>query len=410
MLVDAVKSRTLPFAGISLMRRIPALAAVCLMAGCQGKTHVTENPVVGPPPPRIAGAADFAAQTEQTVRNNLDEVVQVDAVGDGTGQLSVGDPQASPLGPPGQVAARVNGIPIFTAEVLEPYGARLAEVQAQVPPEQFEQLQQQLLQRDLPQYIDQLVLYDEVMNQLDADQLDQMRSQLDKFFQLHLEQLMAEQNLRTLAELQAKLQASGMSLESARRAFERQEIAMQYLRESVKANPSVSRSELLAEYHARQAEYTQPARIRWQQIRISFARHGGRAGAEAALQAALDDLGSGTSFEEAARRHSDGPLASQGGEWDWTQLDSISDEGLRETLAPLPVGDVSQPLETSRAFLIVKLTGSRPQETTPFQDVQDELRETISNRKRQESIQAVVKDVKSRAVITTLFDDDAAEP
>lgn len=388
------------------MRRISALVAVCLLAGCQGKTHVTENPVVGPPPPRIPGAAEVAAETEQARRNHLDEVVQVEAVEDGAGQLSVGDPEPGPLGPPGQVAARVNGIPIFTAEVLEPWATRLAEFQAQVPPEHFQELQQQLLRRDLPQYIDQLVLYDQVMNQLDADQHQQMQTQLDKFFQLHLEQLMAQQNLQTLAELQAQLQASGTSLESARRAFERQEISMQYLRERIEVHPSVSRSELLAEYHARHDEYTQPARVRWQQIRISFARHGGRAGAEAALRKALDDLDGGMSFDEAARTHSDGPLASQGGEWDWTQPDSISDNNLRATLGALSVGQVSQPLELQRAFLIVKLTGSRPQETTPFEDVQDDLRESISSRKRQDSIHKVVDELKSRAVITTMFDDE----
>lgn len=391
------------------MRRLCALIAVGLMAGCQGRSHVTENPVVGPPPPRVPNAVASIAETNPVQRDDLDEVVQVDAESDGAGHLSVGDPASQPLGPPGQVAARVNGTPIFAAEVLEPYAARLTQVQAQVPPEQFQQLREQLLRRDLPQYVDQLVLYEQVMNQLESEQREQIQAQLDKFFQAHLEQLMAQQGVQTLAELQAHMQDAGMSLESARRAFERQEIAMQFLRERVNANAPVSRGELLEEYRAQQDELTQPARIRWQQIRISFARHGNRSGAQSALQRVLNDLGAGVSFAEAARKHSDGPLASQGGEWDWTQPASISNENLRETLNGLAVGQVSQPIELPQAFVIVRLTGNRPQETTPFADVQDDLRESIRNRKHEESIRATVQELKSKAVITTMFDEESVE-
>lgn len=388
------------------MRCLPALAAVCLLAGCQGRSRAVDNPVVGPPPPRIPGAVEVAERPEPAGRSTLSEVVQIDAVTDSAGQFSVSDPDPGPLGPPGQVAARVNGTPIFTADVLEPYAGQLVEVHAQLPGEEFQRLQRQLLQRDLPQYIDQLVLYDKVMSQFEPDAREQVQAQLNDIFQMHLQNLMAQRNMSTLAELESQMRASGTSLESARRAFERQEIAMQFLRESINGNPPVSRGELLDEYRAHHDEYTQPARIRWQQIRISFARHRNEDGARAALRAALDDLAAGMPFDEAARTHSDGPLAAQGGEWDWTQPDSISNDILKATLQGLSVGEVSDPVNLDRAFMIVKLTGRRPEETTPFADVQEELRETILNRKREAGIKAIVEELRSNAVITTLFDDD----
>lgn len=388
------------------MRSIPALAAACLLAGCQGRSKVVENPVVGPPPPRIPGAAQIAPDGDRSVREDLSEVVQIDAESHATVQYSVGDPESGLLGPTGEVAARVNGTPIFAAEILEPYARQLAEVRAQVPEAEFERLRRQLVARDLPQYIEQMLLYEKVMSQLEPDAREQIDAQLGEFFQMHLENLMAQMNMQTLAELEAHLQESGTSLDSARRAFERQEIAMQFLRESVNANPAVSRSELLAEYHARSDEYTHPARVRWQQIRISSARHGGEVGARRAVEAVLADLAGGMPFDEAARRHSDGPLAAHGGEWDWTQPDSISNDRLQRALKALSVGDVSEPIELEQAFLIVRLTGSRPQETTPFEDVQDELRESIRTRKREEGIRAVVEELKAEAVITTMFDED----
>lgn len=385
------------------MRSLIALTAVCLIAGCEGRTQVVHNPVVGPPPPRIPGRSDVMQEPERTGRSQLEEVVQVNA------QDADDEPETGPLGPAGQVAARVNGTPIFTAEILEPYARRLAEVRSQVSPDQFQRLQESLVKRDLPQYIDQLVLYDKVTHTLEPDHRKQLDDQLDKFFQMHLEEVMKRNQLRTLAELQQFMEQTGTSLESAKRAFIRQQVSTQYLRESINADPTVSRTELWQEYEARHDDLTKPARVRWQQIRISFAPHGNRAGARREVQATLDDLAAGMSFAEAARTHSDGPLASHGGEWDWTQPESVSEDRLRAALAELTIGQVSEPIELERAFLIVKLTGSRPEETTPFEDVQDDLRESIRNRKREESLNKILSELKSNAVITTMFDGDTTD-
>src|SRR5262245_56663998 len=103
-----------------------ALVLLCLLAGCQGTTQVFDNPVVGPPPPRVSqpGIA-VAAQSDDT------GTASTNASGAQLKLLTYTQDANSDVpvtGLPGEVAARVNGNPIFVSEVLQPYTEPLEQL------------------------------------------------------------------------------------------------------------------------------------------------------------------------------------------------------------------------------------------------------------------------------------------
>ncbi len=396
-------------------RLLRTIALVTFLAGCQGRTRVFDNPVVGPPPPRISGAdVQIAAQDSPPDSERPTEASPFRLV-DYTNAKD--NAEAVPVtGPPGLVAARVNGTPVFMAEVLQPYAAKLAKIRSQVNEEEFRRLQLQLVQRDLPQYVETAVLVDRVQAPLDAEQKASIQKQLDSIFDAQLAEMMKQLDVTSLPELEAKLtaagtslatelQASGSTMAELRESFGRRALSTQYLREALGPDPQVTRGELLEEYRARMDEYTTPSRVKWQQIRISYDRHGGREGARRVLAQALSDLRSGTTFDDAARKYSDEFLATQGGHWDWTQPESLSDTALRDVLLGTAVEQIADPISGDKAFLVVKVTGKQAAQTKPFADVQEELRKTITERQRAERLEKTLADAMADAVIETIFDD-----
>jgi hypothetical protein len=324
-------------------------------------------------------------------------------------------------GPPGVIAARVNGTPIFMADVLSPYATKLESIRQQAREADFRRLQVQLVQRDLPQYIETAVLVDKVLSTLDADQKAAVDKQLDAIFDEQIAEMMKQVGVTSISELDAKitaagstlaneLQVTGNTLPEIRESFGRKALSTQYLREAIGPDPEVSRTQLLDEYRASLADYSTPAKVKWQQIRISYDRHGGKDGARRVLAQALGELHGGASFDDLARKYSDEFLATQGGHWDWTQPDSLSDAQLRDVLLATGVDQVADPIMGETAFLVVRVTGQQAAATKPFDaEVQAELRNKIQLRMREERIAKVLEEAQSSAVIETMFDELQSE-
>lgn len=402
------------------MRRCAQICVLlCLLAGCQGTSQVFDNPVVGPPPPRVnaPGRVSLAQRDSADARSTDDEPAQLELT---QFTSTAQEPETHVTGQPGEVAARVNGTPILVSEVLQPYSPQLAKFRSQVSAEEFQRMQRNLLKRDLPHYIETAILVDAVQTQLDADQKAAVDEQLTAIFDEQLQQMMRLADVQSVQELQAKLksvgsslaaemQVTGETLPEIRKAFNHRALSAQYLRESVGSIPPPSRPELLAEYRRRKADYSHPARVKWQQLQISFEPHGGRDNARLAMARARADLQAGMPFDDVVAKHGDGPLVKLGGHFDWTQPDSVSDQQLGEALASLKSGEVSGPIEAAAAYMLVKVTASQSARTTPFEEVQDELRAAITERKKKERLDSAVAEIRSKAVIETMFDDESPD-
>ena len=200
------------------------------------------------------------------------------------------------------------------------------------------------------------------------------------------------------------MQQQGTTLSNMRRAFGRQSMAQQSLLLHMPAEPVVSRQELLAEYEKRIDDYKQPAQVKWQQIWIAYDKHGGKSKALALLDAAIAELKNGADFETVARKYSDGVMAQEGGHWDWTQKGSLANEEIERMLFALNVGEIGEVVAGDKAYQLVRVTQRRPDRVTPFEEVQEEIREEILNERKRGVEAEVVKKLKKDAVITTMFD------
>ncbi|MGD9855215.1 MAG: peptidyl-prolyl cis-trans isomerase [Planctomycetaceae bacterium] len=373
-------------------RDLAVLAAMCWCTGCAGRSLTADNPVVARVPPRVAAAQNSELDT-QTAQRDIAQVAFDDKAGP--------PPLDSQML---EVAATVDGTPILVSDVLEPHAMNLAAAQQQLPEAKFLELREQLIRRELPRYIEETALMNAALAKLDQDKRAQLEQQLDDFFTLKLQDIQKQTGAGTLAELEARMQAQGTTLSNLRRAFGRQQLAAQSLQLHLPQQPAVTRGELLAEYERRIAEYTQPAQVKWQQIWISYDKHGGKKGALAVVDQAIAELKSGSDFSSVAGKYSDGVMAKDGGNWDWTQKGSLANAEVERLLFELRVGEIGQVIAGDKAFQIVRVTERRPDRVTPFEEVQDQLRKDLTAEKQNKLRDDVVKQLRKNAVITTMFD------
>jgi parvulin-like peptidyl-prolyl isomerase len=380
-----------------------ATAALGLTSGCAGRTLQADNPVLGSSPPRRNLA--IAAQTADAGISTTDS--------SDIEQASYDDP--SGLHPPlsrdiSGIAATVNGTPILVADVLERFTPQLKAAEQQVSPAEFASLKRQLIERELPAHIEQAILVESAMSQVPAEQKEMIDQQLNKFFAEHLAQMQAEMGVKSLAELEAVFQQAGTSITTMQRSFNNRQLAGQAMGMLQPKEPTLTRSEILKEYQARLDEFTEPEKVRWQQIWISYSKHGGKQQAFEALDAVIRELKAGRAFEEVARENSDGVMAAEGGQWDWTQRGELNNQQVERMLFELPVGEVGQVVSGESAFQIVRVTERRPQTTKPFAEMQNQLGQEIKQRKQQKLLDEVLAELKSKAVVTTMFDGETAVP
>lgn len=376
--------------------RLLILAVALLACGCSHRSYNVADPVVGPVPPRVRGTEQYAA-----AQSPDGEVIQVR--------------HEEGVLPMTAVVARVNGSPILAGDVLEEFIPKLVQIRAQLEKARvpnadakFRQAQDMAIQRNLPRLIEQTLLVDAMKAKMKKEQLEQIETQLDKFFELEVEKMKKQAGVGTIADLEAVIQSQGGSLVTMRKNFGENQLALEYVRSQLPDTAQPTRQELLDAYEARKSEFEQPAQVKWQQLQISIQKHGAD-GAQERMRQAIQDLQNGDEFGTVVRRYSDAPTAKDGGQWDWMQSESIALPQLKQAIETLPVGEISGVIDTKQHLQLVLVNDRRPHGYKPFEEVQEEIGKQITDSAREAAAKKVIENIKSKAIIETIYDDLAAQ-
>ncbi|HEY2252313.1 MAG TPA: peptidylprolyl isomerase, partial [Planctomycetaceae bacterium] len=310
----------------------------------------------------------------------------------------------------GQVAATVNGQPIFLEDILRqlPLGQAdwLAQIKLQAPPEQYQQLRRQVIGKQLPQHIERELLLQALKAKLKDDQLKTIQKQIDATFDADgLPHAMKAAGCESEAEFEEALRQSGSSIDVLREQFRNRELGHQYLGAKVLPKKGFDRPDVLKYYHEHKENYAIRAQAKWEQIRISYAKNGGKEGARKKADKILERLENDEDFAAIARECSDGPTASsRGGLRGWTTRGTLNVKEIEQALYEQPVGEIGPPIETQDSLEIVRVIERIPKAYQPFELVQDDIKTTLKNDLWQKATKALIKDLKEKATIETFID------
>ncbi|MEZ6045720.1 MAG: peptidylprolyl isomerase [Planctomycetaceae bacterium] len=374
-------------AGSSLLLMIVSTIIGC---GTIGKIKV-DNPVMGPPPPRLSHNDEETPSSASTVTAFSEENSKLQLV-------NLGGEKLDRVTENSQVVATVNGKPIFAGDLLEPYQQGLDRLEqgvqeGKVPPEFLEKQKLDLIKNGIDAAIERELLVQALMKTLKSEQREMIDGFLDQAFEAEVKRLQEKENIETKHELDEFLKSKSFSLASYRKGFESQTLAQEYLRAKRGNNDKLTREDLMKYYRDHIEDYKNPERVKWQFMVIEFKKHGGKQGAYAELSRAVKELKQGKDFTEIVKAYSDSATRYNGGIWgdgDWTVPGSLSDEKLEKALFTLPVGQISTPFESETEFKLVKVIEREHESVTSFDDLQLEIEKAILTGKQQDATKKVM--------------------
>lgn len=143
-------------------------------------------------------------------------------------------------------------------------------------------------------------------------------------------------------------------------------------------------------------------RVRVSRILVKFSPNATPAEKKRALKTAQDikkRLDGAASFAEVAKEESEDPdSAPRGGDLGYV-LRGVAPPAFEKAAFALPVGDISEPIETEMGYNIIRVQEKRAAEAPEFERFKDDLTRFLGNMGFDKEVQIYVKSLKDKAVV-----------
>jgi parvulin-like peptidyl-prolyl isomerase len=209
-----------------------------------------------------------------------------------------------------------------------------------------------------------------------------------------IENIKKENNIESDEAFLQQLQREGMTLDDLKRNIERSILSRQVVSREVDSKIQVGDPEARAEYEARKAEYTTPAKVKLQEILIKG--DGGDAQQRAAQ--VLERARAGEDFAALAREFSSAPSRASGGELGELAHGEMSPEIEKVALA-LKAGELSEPLARGENLLILRVASRSDGAVVAFDDVKAEIIKRLKDERRADEYAKFVAGLRKTAIL-----------
>jgi parvulin-like peptidyl-prolyl isomerase len=227
----------------------------------------------------------------------------------------------------------------------------------------------------------------------------------DEQFNSILENIKKENNLTTDEQFQAALKQEGLTLPELRRSLERQMLISQVQQREVMGKIGVTEDEAKAYYAAHRDQFTTPSTVTLREILVEVptSDKGVNAAQDEEAQARAEDvrkrLLSGEPFPRMAADFSDAPSKANGGLIGPITVTDLA-PALRERLAKMKPGDLTDVIRTTRGYQILKLESRTEEHVKSFEDARSEISDAVVDEKRRGEMQKYVERLRSQAIIS----------
>ena len=253
-----------------------------------------------------------------------------------------------------------------------------------------------------------------------------------------LDQMRKDMKLDTMEELEKAATAQGISYEDFKQNMRNQLITQKVIGEEVGSHLTIPKEEEAKFYEEHKNEMEQPEAIKLSEILVAPHVAGSNkpvaektapagtppampgeaaktpdASAEAAKQAEetaalaaaeakandlLKQIRAGASFEDIAKKNSDGPSAAQGGDLGGFKRGTLAKE-LEDRTFAMKAGEVTDVIRTKQGYVILKVTGHQMAGIPPLKDVEQKIQDALYYQKLQPALRAYLTKLREEAFI-----------
>ena len=303
-----------------------------------------------------------------------------------------------------RVLARVNGQPILAEEVLNAASLRLAAARKQVPPAQWDQVREQILQSELEELINRELLLQDAEARIRPEMLAKVREVARKEFEKKLRAQRKQLGLRSDEEMRAYLERQGQSIEEMRRQYERSVLSMEYVRNLIRDRlENINRGDMLEYYRTHSKEFETPARVVWQHIFVDKEVFDTVADARRKAEEVHRRAKTMTTeeFAEMARdiTANQGPSRTRNGLGEGNLRGEIYPRELEDVLFRTKPGQVAPIVETKRGFHIVRVIERTDGKKQSFEEACPEIRRKLQAEIGRREYERIIRKLRRDAYI-----------
>jgi peptidyl-prolyl cis-trans isomerase C len=294
----------------------------------------------------------------------------------------------------GAVAVTVNGSKVTEGQINKIVQARMEQLAGRIPENMRDQYSQQLRKRVL----DQLII-EELLTQKEKKQsVDVNQAELDKA----TNKMMAEQNL-TVDEFKSLLKAYGTTFAEYQDNM-RKKVAFEKLMEGEFAGKITTPTDEQEKtyYNENIQIFQEPESIHAKHILITPSKSGdpnkAKAVAKAKAEKILKELKAGADFNDLAKKDSNCPSASNGGDLGTQPKGSYVPEFEKAAYALKP-GQLSGVVETQFGYHIIKLVAHNDANTVTLEKAKDKIAQALGDKQKEEIVVSYIEKMKKEADI-----------
>ena len=203
------------------------------------------------------------------------------------------------------------------------------------------------------------------------------------------------------------LSAEGMGMDQLRRSVEEQYLTRTLIQQELAPRATVGPGEVEAYYKKNIANYQEEEMVQASHIMIKKTPPPAEGSAEAAdtafekIKEAQAELKKGTGFEEVAKKYSQAPDATDGGDLGFFSRGKMMKE-IEDVAFRIPVGETSDILKTPMGYHLVTVKARREPRTIPLTEVQKDIEHELFQQKTETLRKRWVDDLKSKAYVKIL--------
>jgi peptidyl-prolyl cis-trans isomerase SurA len=217
-----------------------------------------------------------------------------------------------------------------------------------------------------------------------------------------LDEMRKQMKLDTMEDLEKAAQAQGVSFEDFKQNMRTEIITQQVIQREVGSRINPSKQEEQQFYDQHKAELSHPEQVRLSEILVSTDEAGDDpqklASAEARANDLLKQIKAGANFEEVAKKESQGPAATQGGDLGYFTRGKLAKQ-LEDLTFNMKKGDVSNVIRTKQGFVILKVTEHEQAGVPAFSEIEPKLQEAVYMQKLQPALRDYLKKLREDAFI-----------
>jgi len=212
-----------------------------------------------------------------------------------------------------------------------------------------------------------------------------------------MEEIRKQNGIPTMDELDRLLRQHGSSLEERRAEMKREMTVRTLVEQFVYSKLTLLTPEVEAYYKQNLQRFTEPAEVELAEI-LFLTEGKDKAQVRRHAEEVLARLKASGVFEDEAKKSSEGPTASRGGNIGAFKKGSMA-PALEAVVFQMKPGEISDVIETDYGFQIVKLVNKKENQVKPLAEVRPIITNELYMKKAQPELKEFLDDLRSQSYI-----------